>query len=83
MTLETHVSKYSYQSLSEYFLKYSGLQTLALLSLDSAHILIQQVFLNLHFHTHTLTYDCELHIGLLHYLRRFINILFQQYEADI
>jgi hypothetical protein len=26
--------------LSEYFLKYSGLQTLALLSIDSAYILI-------------------------------------------
>jgi len=38
LTLETHLSKYSYQGLSEYFLKYSGLQTLALLSLDSAHI---------------------------------------------
>jgi len=40
LTLETHLSKYSYQGLSEYFLKYSGLQTLALLSLDSAHILM-------------------------------------------
>ena len=39
LTLETHLSKYSYQGLSEYFLKYSGLQTLALLSLNSAHIL--------------------------------------------
>ena len=38
-------------------MKYSGLQTLVLLSIDSAHILIKQVFLNLHFHTHTLTYD--------------------------
>jgi len=61
-----HLSKYYYQSLSEYLLKYSGLQTLALLSFDSTHILIKQVFLNLHFHTYTLTYDCGLHIGLLH-----------------
>ena len=40
LTLETHLSKHHYQGLSENFLKYSGLQTLALLSLNSAHILI-------------------------------------------
>ena len=39
LTLETHLSKHHYQDLSEN-LKYSGLQTLALLSLNSAHILI-------------------------------------------
>jgi len=30
-------------------------------------------FLNLHFHTHTLTYDCGSHIGLLHYLCSFVK----------
>jgi hypothetical protein len=54
-------------------LKYSGLQTLALLSIDFAHILNKQVFINLHFHTHTLTYDYGLHIGLFHYLCSFVK----------
>jgi hypothetical protein len=54
-------------------LKYLSLQTLALLSIDSTHILIKQAFINLHFHTHTLTYDCGLHIGLLHYLCSFVK----------
>jgi len=37
---QVQFSKWSYQGLLEYFLKYSGLQTLALLSIDSTHILI-------------------------------------------
>jgi hypothetical protein len=40
VALETHLSKHSSQGLSEYLKKYSGLQTLALLSIHSAYILI-------------------------------------------
>jgi len=54
-------------------MKYSGLQTLALLSLDSVYDFFYQVYINPYFQTHTLTYDCGLHIRLLHYLCSFLK----------